>query len=73
MLLISLPLSFLVIRSIPETNYATEGVVHIEDVGDGLADVAVPKGHEKGRDLQMGHDGGEKALGGDGLEHVNLA
>jgi len=47
MLLFSLPLAFLVIRTIRETNYDVEDVVRVEEAGDDILDVAIPAGHEK--------------------------
>jgi len=47
-----LPLSYLVIRSIRETNYDVEETVRVEDACGAISDVAVPKGHENyGRNI----------------------
>ncbi|RSH95809.1 hypothetical protein EHS25_000901 [Saitozyma podzolica] len=53
MLLVSLPLSFLVIRTIRDTNYDVEETVHVEDVDAGnKAGVGISFGCEKDVHLQ---------------------
>jgi len=49
MLMVSLPLAFVVIRTIRETNYDVEEVVHVEDVPESeFHGAAVPTSHKAG-------------------------
>lgn len=46
LLLFSLPFMFYILYSLPDTNYDTEAVYHVEDLSDEkMHGAAVPKGH----------------------------